>query len=75
MHGDRASFLLTFVTCLEIGSLSRKLSLVSPLRMGTGIVLVPVMTIPSTISLFKALHQLYLINLHDSTAIQGNRDH
>lgn len=73
MHGDRASFLLTFVTCLEIGSLSRKLSLVSPLRQEN--ILVPVMTIPSTISLFKALHQLYLINLHDSTAIQGNRDH
>lgn len=75
MHGDEASFLLTFVTCLEIGNFSRKLSLVSPRRMGTGIISVPVMTIPRKISLFKALHQLYLINLHDSTAIQGNRDH
>lgn len=72
-HGDGTSFLLTFEICLKTGNLSRDKPKV----------VVSVSTedgnrnyiSASTISLFKALCQLYLINLQDSTAIQGNRDH
>lgn len=72
-HGDGTSFLLTFEICLKTGNLSRDKPKV----------VVGVSTedgnrnyiSASTISLFKALCQLYLINLQDSTAIQGNRDH
>lgn len=78
MLGGGASLLFIFVICLEIGNLSRdKLEVVIGVftENGNRNHISASHDDTSTVSLFKALHQLYLINLHDSTAIQGNGDH